>query len=233
MTVPNNAPNNASDDAPSVSLKQDIINGYYMPNEKLVMSRLKGRYQIGTGPLREILAKLVQQGLVVAENQKGFRVKPITIQELLDIYESRSHLEIMCIKLAIEKGDDEWEANIIAAAHRMNLLGNLEDKDDASIKKWESIHQLFHQAILNGCGLNGLMIARQSLYEKCARYRNFWLKMNMVNPQVFADNRQEHNDLVELVINRKTDAAIELIHEHIHGPAYFIQKDIENGIFTN
>lgn len=215
------------------SLKEDIIDGFFLPNEKLVMSRLKERYEIGTGPLREILAKLVQQGLVVAENQKGFRVKPITTHELRDIYESRSHLEVMCVKMAIENGDDEWEANIIAAAHRMNLLGNLENKDEMAIKKWETIHQLFHQAILSGCGLNGLMRARQSLYEKCARYRNFWLKVNLIDPNAFEANRREHNELMELVIKRDSHSAEELIYTHINGPMVFIEKDIENGLFGN
>jgi GntR family carbon starvation induced transcriptional regulator len=214
-------------------VKQDIIEGGFLPNEKLVMARLKDRYKTGTGPLREVLAKLVHQGLVIAESQKGFRVKTITSEELLDIYESRGHLEVLCIRLAIERGNDEWEANIIAAEHRMKRMGNLEQKDDDFIRNWEVMHQRFHRAILSGCGLASLLKARQSLYEKCARYRNVWLKINLVEPNVFNTNEQEHDRLLSVIMDRDVKRAEELTFEHLYTPMRYIKQDLENGLLNS
>ena len=57
-------------------LKNDIIRGVYQPDEKLRMSLLTSRYELGVGPLREALSQLVAERLVTVVNQKGYRVAP-------------------------------------------------------------------------------------------------------------------------------------------------------------
>ena len=44
-------------------LKADIIRGLYAPQEKLLMNRLKARYDTGVGPLREALTRLIGERL--------------------------------------------------------------------------------------------------------------------------------------------------------------------------
>ncbi len=70
-------------------VKNDIIRGVYHPDEKLRMSLLTSRY--GVGPLREALSQLVAERLVTVVNQKGYRVAPMSEQELLDIFDARQH----------------------------------------------------------------------------------------------------------------------------------------------
>ena len=71
-------------------LKNDIIRGVYQPDEKLRMSLLTSRYGLGVGPLREALSQLVAERLVTVVNQKGYRVAPMSEQELLDIFAARA-----------------------------------------------------------------------------------------------------------------------------------------------
>ena len=81
-------------------LKQDIIRGVFKPGEKLLMSALKERYDLGVGPLREALSQLVAEKLVVAISQKGYRVAPMSLEEMRDIYDARANLEAMIVGLA-------------------------------------------------------------------------------------------------------------------------------------
>ena len=103
-------------------LKNDIIRGVYQPDEKLRMSLLTSRYGLGVGPLREALSQLVAERLVTVVNQKGYRVAPMSEQELLDIFDARANMEAMLVRLAIERGGDEWEAELLARAHLLNKL---------------------------------------------------------------------------------------------------------------
>ena len=103
-------------------LKNDIIRGVYQPDEKLRMSLLTSRYDLGVGPLREALSQLVAERLVTVVNQKGYRVAPMSEQELLDIFDARANMEAMLVALAIERGDDAWEAEILARAHMLSKL---------------------------------------------------------------------------------------------------------------
>ena len=199
-------------------LKQDILEGYFEPGEKLRMSRLKERYNVGVSPLREALSQLIVEKLVTVENQRGFSVNPITPEELYDIYHTRSHIEGLCIALSIENGDDEWEASVIAAHHRLKKSANLLKADIKSMQEWEKLHQFFHATIASGCGLPSLMQVRSSLYEKACRYRNLWLKQDMLNAKKFHALQKQHDQILELILNRKKLEAQELMNTHILAP---------------
>lgn len=132
-------------------LKNDIIRGVYQPDEKLRMSLLTSRYALGVGPLREALSQLVAERLVTVVNQKGYRVAPMSEQELLDIFDARANMEAMLVRLAIERGGDEWEAELLARAHLLNKLES-SDASERLLDEWDQRHQAFHTAIVAGCG---------------------------------------------------------------------------------
>lgn len=122
-------------------LKNDIIRGNFQPDEKLRMSLLTSRYALGVGPLREALSQLVAERLVTVVNQKGYRVASMSEQELLDIFDARANMEAMLVSLAIARGGDEWEADVLAKAH---LLSKLEacDASEKMLDEWDrSTHQ--------------------------------------------------------------------------------------------
>ena len=204
-----------------IQLKQDILTGFFKPGEKLLMSRLKERYQVGISPLREALSQLLVEQLVVVENQRGFKVHPISLQEMYDIYQSRAQIEQLCIGLAIERGDDEWEAAILASAHKMQKYA---DCIESQPQEWERRHQAFHTAIASGCQSPTLLHVRRSLYEKASRYRNLWLNKNMPDPDIFAINQQQHQDLITALLERDISLARELIAEHLLSPSLQLGK---------
>ncbi len=211
-------------------LKNDILSGFFGPGEKLKMSILKARYDVGVSPLREALSQLMVEQLVVVENQRGFRVHPISREEMIDIYNTRANIEALCVEQAIEKGDDQWEANILAANHLLNKSGELLEKADQDRQEWEFRHQAFHYAIACGCQSNILLQLRRGLYERASRYRNLWLKENMINHAVYDANRQEHNDLLEALLERNSEKATKIVKAHLLGPCELLLK-VEPSIF--
>ena len=66
-------------------LRDDIVSGQLVPGEKLRVEHLKERYGVSAGTLREAITRLASDALVVTEGQRGFRVAPITIEDLEDI----------------------------------------------------------------------------------------------------------------------------------------------------
>lgn len=224
---PQSNPQNSDNFATQVLglLKQDILTGYFNPGEKLKMTRLKERYQVGVSPLREALSQLLVEQLVVVENQRGFKVHPISADEMEDIYHTRAEIEALCVSQAINRGDDAWEAGILAAAHQLKKSAELlEEENPEKIQRWEALHQAFHKAIAEGCGSPSLLHVRLSLYEKASRYRNHWLKENMLDRSVFDANQKEHEALTEALLNRDKDQAVALIRQHILTP-YRLLKD--------
>lgn len=202
-------------------LKQDILTGFFVAGYKLKMSELKERYQVGVNPLREALSQLVVMQLVQVQDQRGYRVCPVTQSELVDIYDTRAHIESLCVGLAIERGDDAWEAGIVAAAYRLQSNAGLL-KADGDLQAWEKLHQQFHYAIVKGCGSEELLRVRLDLYEKASRYRNLWLQHN-AGHGAFDVNQMEHEQLVTAVLARDLDSAKKLISKHILVPSQVLQ----------
>lgn len=100
-------------------LKGDVLAGVFAPGSALLTRELLLRYGCGISPLREAIARLVGEDLVIASGHRGVRVPLPTIGDLNDIYRVRTLLECEALKLAMERGDDRWEAQIVAAFHRL------------------------------------------------------------------------------------------------------------------
>lgn len=146
-------------------LKNDIIRGVYQPDEKLRMSLLTSRYELGVGPLREALSQLVAERLVTVVNQKGYRVASMSEAELLDIFDARANMEAMLVRLAIERGGDEWEAELLARAHLLNKLESSE-ASERLLDEWDQRHQRFIPP------LSPAVV--RSIYCRCANGCSIW-----------------------------------------------------------
>jgi len=205
------------------ALTSDIIQGLFPPGEKLQIKTLKDRYKVGTSPIREALSQLIAKDLVVSENQKGFYVSNISIDDLTDIYQARSKIEGLCLDMAIKKGGDFWESKIIAASH---LLAKYSKSENIDMDEWQNRHFSFHEALVSGCNSPRLFQIRQSLYEKSTRYRNLWLKENISNTEALGINQKEHTELLNLALNRDTESATRLIEDHILTPVEIIKKSL-------
>ncbi len=205
------------------SLTNDIIQGEYLPRQKLHIKTLKKRYNVGTSPLREALSQLIAKDLVISKNQRGFYVSDISIDDLTDIYQARAKIESLCIEMAIKKGDDFWEANLIAASHRLNKYSK---SDKIDMGEWQSRHAAFHEALVVGCMSPRLFQIRDSLFEKSTRYRNLWLRENVTNTAALKINQNEHAALLILALERDKKSAKKLIEAHIMTPVEIIKKSL-------
>ena len=72
--------------------------------------------------IRETLNRLASEGFVVAEEQRGFFVNSFSRNDLIEIANLRVLLECHAIKLSIERGDTDWEGNLVASYHKLHLL---------------------------------------------------------------------------------------------------------------
>src|SRR5258708_2738073 len=100
-------------------LRQQILNGEIPPGEKLRVEVLQREHALSSSPLREALNRLVAEGLVIADDHRGFRAAPMTSADLDDITRFRLIVEPAALSQSVANGTDEWEADIVAAFHRL------------------------------------------------------------------------------------------------------------------
>jgi GntR family carbon starvation induced transcriptional regulator len=195
-------------------LRSEILECKLKPGARLRFDDLREAYDIGLSPLREALMRLAAIGLVTLEEHKGFRVAPVSKEELMDIYTSRREIEPVAIRHAIEKGDDRWEAEVVARFHALSKrdmgMGNIGAFDP----EWERRHTAFHLSLYSACGSRWMAFFCRLLFEQSERYRRLWFQLGQKQQESRAI-LDEHRGLMEAVIARDADAAGYLIQKHI------------------
>jgi GntR family transcriptional regulator, carbon starvation induced regulator len=190
-------------------LRQDILHCQLRPGSRLLFRDLRATYTSGMSPLREALMRLAAERLVVLEDHKGFRVAPVSREEVVDIATTRCELEGLAIRMAVEKGDDQWEANIIGRFHELSkrptytAAGTLD-------AEWERRHDAFHQALYAACGLRSLIAFCQILAERAFRYRHLLLE----DVDRTRDHRAEHEAIYQAIVGRQADHGVALLQKH-------------------
>lgn len=191
-------------------IRSDIICGKFSAGEKLQMDDLKQRYGIGYTPLREALSKLSSDGFVAQEQQCGFSVASVSVEELEDLYQVRAHIESLALQMAIEYGDAQWEAEVLGAWHVFK--NHLDPKSPIKLSKeeWEQIQSKFYNTLFKACRSPWLLKIQHTLYNQAARYRGICIESIKKNPASIRDYINNLQALVNACISRDTDKALRL-----------------------
>lgn len=194
-------------------LRRDIIDGTFRPAQPLRLAQLQGRYEIGFSPLREALTRLSAEGLVTAESMRGFRVAPLSLDDLRDTMETRIFVETEALRRSIARGGDDWEARIVASLHALGRqFGRSDPADPDSLEALEGRHREFHTALVSASGSRRLEQIIESLYLGSVRYR-------MLRPGDQAglpkrDLAAEHGAIADAAISRDAERATALLAQH-------------------
>jgi len=200
-------------------LEHDIISGALAPGARLGIVDLVQRYEIGATPLREGLSRLVSRGLIIGIGQRGFRVAHISRDDLLDITRMRTVIEIEALRLAIELGDDAWEAAILGALHQMRR--HIERTADAfreGASEFDRLHKGFHTALLSACGSKRLLAAHSDLYDQAYRYRRVMMRSFDSDSDFVA----VHQELADRILARDLESSKAMLARHLHATLDFV-----------
>lgn len=77
-----------------------VTGGIFKPGQRLTEIDLASQLQISRAPLREAIRELVDKGILVSQPYKGLRVRPISRQDLEELYSMRTALERFAFTLA-------------------------------------------------------------------------------------------------------------------------------------
>ncbi len=192
------------------ALRRDIIEGRLAPGEKLRVEHLKDDYGVGAGTLREALSLLIADTLVVSQEQRGFRVAPVSLLDFEDITRTRVMLECEALRQSIGNGDDAWEGDLLSAFHR---LSKAEEKRIASAdrEEWEERNRIFHEVLISACPSRWIKHFLAILNQQSERYRRLSLYLQPFPRDIHA----EHEALLQAALSRNAEVAAGLLSEHI------------------
>ena len=213
-------------------LHADIVTCRLKPGEPLRFEPLKEAYSASFTTLREALTALAAEGLVVSQERRGFRVAPVSRTDLIDLTEARVLIERQLIRLAIEKGGDDWEVAASTALHRMTLAEQRIGPKYALTSEWKLVHRQFHEALVSARGSPILLGVRANLFARAQRYRS----LSSMYRRTKRDKTGEHNAILDACLSRKGEKAQILVDRHIRSTTQnvldYAGKLLEDGQYS-
>lgn len=187
------------------ALRSEILDGLLAPGAKVNLDRLRGRLGVSLAPVREAMGRLVAEGLVEFEDQRGYRVTPVSRRDLAEVGRLRQELEVLGLGLSIDRGSLDWEAGVLAALHRLDAAAG------APAAERHDRHAAFHAALLSGAEM-------PILAGLCARFLTLQDRYRRLLPAGAAPPRDlpgEHAAIARAAIARNRAEACRLIAAHV------------------
>jgi GntR family transcriptional regulator, carbon starvation induced regulator len=193
-------------------LRQDILSAELKPGTRITIRYLQESYDIGPTPLREALARLAADGFVIGEDNRGFRVPPVSLAALKDIVDQRKLIECAGLRRSIEEGDEAYESHLVGTFH---ALSKLEERraagDPGAYALWEMQHRNFHRALISGARSEWLGRFQDILFDQADRYRRYYHP----EPGQRSDISLDHKQILDATLERDADLATLLLARHV------------------
>jgi DNA-binding GntR family transcriptional regulator len=193
-------------------IRADIVLARLRPGAKLRLERLADMYGASVSTLREILNRLSSEGLVLAEDQRGFQVMPVSAAGFEDVAAMRLLLETHAIPLSFAAGDLEWEGRLVAAHHKLATLERrMAAGDRDSTDLWKRYDRAFHHALIEACGSETLLDLYAGVFDQYLRYQ---MAAVVFRGEIAA---REHAELLRVALARDAGSACEVLRQHVEG----------------
>lgn len=204
-------------------LKADILGARLEPGRKLQLRFLTEHYNVGQTPLREALNRLSTEDLVIGREQRGFFVKPISLDELRELTKTRCWVEGLALRESVANATVEWEESLLVAHHRLDRTPrSLDPEKFEDNPEWEKLHRRFHKTLIGNCGSQTLITFCEQLADRLYRYRALSIRKAFRVRKV----SDEHARILNAVIARDIDEAGALLQRHYERTAEIIQTDL-------
>lgn len=144
-------------------LRTAIVENRYAPGQRLIEQKIAEELGLSRTPVREALRRLEAEGLVVTEAHRGATVRPITINDVIDLYDLRARLEAYAAQLAAERSTPDERAVLAEAVRAFGeATASFEADGDDALRRLVEANRAVHDCILAAAHHDRLatMIAR-------------------------------------------------------------------------
>ena len=199
------------------TLRQAILTGELKPGERLMEIHLADRLGVSRTPIREAIRNLELEGLVVMIPRKGAQVARITEKNLKDVLEVRRALDMLAVRLACSRMDDEYKKQLREACDefaRVVKNNNTKDITEADVR--------FHDIINKATGNDRLIQLVNNLAEQMYRYRLEYIKDAAYHNRLVA----EHEEIYSAIMDGDEERAAKAVVLHIDNQEATIIKHL-------
>lgn len=183
-----------------------IRRGEYRPGDRLKAEQIATAIGMSRMPVREALRRLATEGLLVMRPNRGAAVAVLAREDVQEIFEMRSVLEGLAVRLATTNVDQ-------AALSNLSLLLDMMERamETANLEEWLGRHRQFHEYLCSLSQRPRLLHQIASLHTAVEPYVRMWF-LHAERP---VSVREEHEEIIAAVRSHDADHAETVMKTHI------------------
>jgi DNA-binding GntR family transcriptional regulator len=187
-------------------IEQDIVEGVFLPGDRLDEEELSKRLNTSRTPVREALRKLAANGLVTIRPRSGATVSRPSLAMVLDLFEIVSEMEAFAARLAAKRATDTQLAAIQLAHEQCERLAH-----EGNAGAYFNANRLFHGAIW--AASNNVMLVEQikTVDKRLSPYR----RQITFHPTRKQDSQSEHRQIADALTLRQAGVAEKAMRDHV------------------
>ena len=188
------------------AIRHQIFSGALRPNQRVVEAEIAAEMGISRGPVREALAELEKEGLIITYPRKGTYVKSFELKDIEEIYTLRALLEGFAVSLALDRFQEQ------DLAYLRDLLDQIvemaEKKDVIEVSR---LNMQFHKKIMELSNHKRLYDSWQTLLAQTQMLS----AMTTEYYTSLIDIRKSHKILLDALVTGDRDHIKRSFEQHI------------------
>ena len=185
-------------------LRVEMISCALPPGTEIRENELALRFGVSKSPVRDALMRLEREGLVITLPRQGYRVAPVSLADVQDMFHLRDALEQACMERIVRRANDE----------QLAALDAFKRYDPAD---WPggfvAYNREFHRTLARTAGNARMRDQLIDLIDQMARAVQLSVSsLKKGNPQSLVD---EHVEIINALQGRQASRAQRLASRHV------------------
>lgn len=187
-------------------LRHLIFSGELPAGSDHLESELAARLGMSRTPVREAALQLEGQGLLKVRARKGVRILPISIEDMIEIYDVLTELESMAAASAAKKGYDPKQLQTLERTITdMEAALSAADRD-----AWAAADDAFHAELVQLGGNSRVVAIVGQMVDQVRRAKAVTLYMRPLPTQ----SNKDHRSVLEAISDGDPQAAHDIHYAH-------------------
>ncbi len=187
-------------------IKQQIVDEKLSPGHWFVERELCAAYGLSRTPIREILWKLMSDGFLEQEPNRGFVVRKLGLEQIFEVFQAREAVEGMAARLACSKGNESFRSTLREMMEKLNKLDAEADPARGSV-----LGRQLHGAILEAAR-NRIMVG---IYENLKNLSILTSNITRKSPNIEKVSKEVHLLLIDALLEQDEEKCERLMREHL------------------
>ncbi|MET8851520.1 GntR family transcriptional regulator [Amycolatopsis sp. NPDC004625] len=188
------------------AVRDAIVRGEFVPNQRLVEADLSAQFGASRATVRAALIELTNEGLVERVQNRGARVRAVSLEEAVEISEVRMMLESLCAAKAAERISDAEVGELRELGERMQMA-----VAGGDVVGYSGLNQRLHRRIREISAQHTAAQVLERLRGQSVRHQ-FRLAMRPGRPQV---SLPEHLAIIDAICANRPEEAAEAARIHL------------------